>query len=461
MSASRHPPGLYILFLTEMWERFSFYCMVAVFILYMTWDGNGHPFLQDPWNASLIHGAYFGTVYFTPFFGGLLADWKLGYRYAILLGGLIMGLGHLFLAIDQLVFFFAGLVALTLGNGLFKPNISTLVGKLYPPGDPRLDSAYTIFYMGINIGAFAAPLVAGTLRNHFGFHTAFGAAGIGMVISLLVFLSCQRWLVFERGARVDTSSPREEEVPPHIQRDRNIALVIVFVIVALFWMAFQQGSNTIPRWFRDSTDRTPPAWLPAGWWLDREGLITTEYASSINAGFVILFSLPMAWLWTRLRRAGMEPSTPHKIGLGMLLAAVGFSVLMAAALSGADQRGVLVSPAYLLGAYVFITLAELSLSPIGLSLVARLAPARHRSTWMGGWFVATAVGNYLAGGLGVFWDTWAHSTFFAVLVGLVLTAFVILLVFRQRLQQAMQKPRTVPVEEPARSTSFTPARTLL
>jgi POT family proton-dependent oligopeptide transporter len=168
----------------------------------------------------------------------------------------------------------------------------------------------------------------------------------------------------------------------------------------------------------------------------------------------------MAWLWIRLRQAGLEPSTPHKIGLGMLLGAVGFSVLMAAALSGGDQPGVLVSPAYLLGAYVFITLAELSLSPIGLSLVAQLAPVRSRSTWMGGWFVSTAVGNYLSGLLGTRWEAWTHSSFFAVLVGLVLTAFVILLFFHRRLQQAMQKPRVVPVAKTSGSDTFTPARTL-
>src|SRR5436190_8050862 len=234
MTRQPHPPVLYILFFTEMWERFGFYCMNAVFVLYMLSTDNGHPFLQD--NASLIYGFYVGTVYFTPFFGGMLADGPLGYRWAVILGAVVMGAGYALLAVDHIAFFFAGLLGLVIGNGLFKPNISVLVGKLYPANDPRLDGAYTIFYMGINIGAFISPLVAGWVRVHYGFHAAFGIAGIGMIISLVLFALCRRWLVFTRGDAAAEISQQEEHVSPQVQRTRHLALLVVFAIVTLFWM---------------------------------------------------------------------------------------------------------------------------------------------------------------------------------------------------------------------------------
>jgi POT family proton-dependent oligopeptide transporter len=436
---------LYVLFLTEMWERFSFYCMAAVFMLYMTWEDNGHPFLQD--NASLINGLYLGTVYFTPFFGGMLADQKLGYRWAVILGGLVLGLGQMLLAIDHLAFFFGGLLAMVIGNGLFKPNISTLVGKLYPPNDARLDSAYTIFYMGINLGAFLSPLVAAYVRNRYGFHAAFGVAGVGMGVSLVVFLSCRRWLVFTDYRRPQ-DQPVGEEVPPTVQRERHLALLIVFVIVALFWMAFKQNANTFTLWARDSTDRRPLEWLPVpDFLLDANGWLSTELFSSINPFFVIAFSPLLVWSWQRLRARGLEPTTPAKVGLGMVLASLAFVVLVVAALAGGDTKGERMSPGYLLGAYAIITVAELCLSPMGLSLVSKLASPRQRSGWMGGWFAATAVGGYLSGLVGQLWRIWPHSRFFGFLACTSLGAALILLVFYRRLRAAMppEKKPALPV----------------
>jgi POT family proton-dependent oligopeptide transporter len=291
MLRQRHPVGLYVLFFTEMWERFGFYCMLAIFVLYMT--ESGHPLLQQ--NASQIYGLYLGFVYFTPFFGGLVADRAWGYGRTILAGAVVLGLGYFLLAVDHLGFFFAGLLALVLGNGLFKPNISVLVGKLYRPGDPRLDNAFTIFYMGINVGAFTSPLVAQYLRKEYGYHTAFAAAGVGMALSLVIFLVCQRWLRYaEQGppppepepartagtlapdTRVEPAAPvgvrpgtvavsapevaqvaADLDVPPAVQRRRHAALLIIFVIVALFWMGFKQNGNTFALWARDCTDRHP------------------------------------------------------------------------------------------------------------------------------------------------------------------------------------------------------------
>jgi proton-dependent oligopeptide transporter, POT family len=439
MKSARHPAGLYVLFLTEMWERFSFYTMAAVFMLYMTDETNGHPFLQQ--YASLINGLYVGTVYFTPFFGGILADRKLGYFWSIIYGAIAFAVGFFVLGIDHIVCFWLGLLFIVIGNGLFKPNISTLVGKLYEPNDARLDGAYTIFYMGINVGAFLAPLVAGYIRVHYGYHAAFAAAGVGMIVSLLFFVPFRGWLVFTDYRQPGSAVHPEEDVAPEVQRDRHIALLIIFVVVALFWMAFKQNTNTLPLWFKDKTDRTPPAWVPSGSpVLDKEGLITTEYNASINPLMVIVFSPLLVLFWLRLRKAGLEPSTPAKVGLGMLLSALGFGVLMAGGLAGADE-GVRVSPGYLVGAFALITLAELCLSPMGLSLVSKLAAPRQRAAWMGGWFAATAIGGYLSGIIGQFWKVWQPSTFFGVLVGTSLLAGLILLACYGRLSRAISAPR--------------------
>jgi POT family proton-dependent oligopeptide transporter len=419
---------LYTLFLVEMWERFSFYVMNALFVLYMTSADNGHPFLQA--NASIIYGLYLGAVYFMPFPFGVWTDLQLGYRWAIILGAITMGLGHVLLAFDPLPFFFSGLVCLALGNGLFKPNISTLVGNLYGPNDPRLDNAYTIFYMGINLGAFLAPLIAGIVRVHYGFHWAFGIAGIGMAISLVLFLALQHTLVFDRRDKAEDVVL----VPPQLQWNRHIALLIIFMIVALFWLGFKQNGNTFNLWFKNHTDRTAPSWLP-GALLDEQGMITAEYVSSINPLFVLLFSPLLVLCWTNLRRVGLEPSTPAKIGLAMLLTAGAFFLMGAGGLLGGNTG--VVSPGFILGAYAIITVAELCLSPIGLSLVSKLAAREQRSMWMGGWFAATAIGGYGSGLIGSYWKVWDKSTFFFVLAGSALVAFALLLVFYRRLLAAM------------------------
>lgn len=443
---ARHPFGLYVLFLTEMWERFGFYCMSAIFALYMEDKYNGHPILQE--NYALILGLYLGFVYFTPFFGGIIADRVIGYRRSVVLGGIMLATGYFLLAYDSLTSFFAGLVVLVLGNGLFKPNISTLVGRLYPPNDPRLDSAYTIFYMGINVGAFTAPLAAGILANRFrsgnldGYHVAFAAAGVGMVISLITFILCSRWIV-DHGP-TEATAGTSEEVPPALQRRRHVALLIIFAVVILFWMAFKQNAGTFNFWFRDHTERTPLPWLRdflSALWLDKALLDSTgqfnkTVQSSINPFFVITLSPLMVWLWQTLRKAGREPSTPAKVALGMLLTAAAFGIMTLGGFMGGDTAKV--SGFYLVGAYAVLTTGELCLSPMGLSLVSKLAAPKSRSMWMGGWFAATAIGGYLSSGvMGRFWKQWDHSTFFAVLAGTSLVAFAVLAVCYRRVNSAM------------------------
>jgi POT family proton-dependent oligopeptide transporter len=429
-----------------MWERYCFYTMMAIYMLYMKDPNNGYPFLQS--NASLLNGLYVGTVYFTPFFGGLLADRKWGYRLPILVGAVVMGVGSLMLAVNDLIFFFGGLLCLVIGNGLFKPNISTLVGKLYAPGDSRLDNAYTIFYMGINLGALTAPLVAQYLRVRYGFHVAFASAAVGMGASLVIFLSCQNMLVFTAG---DVKQPTPDPfVTPEVQRQRHIALLIIFVLVALFWMAFKQNSNTFPLWARDCTDRRPPEWLKdAHFLLDKNGHLSPELFSSVNPFFVIFFSPLMVLLWGWLRHRGREPSTPAKVGIGMTLTASAFTVLVIGGWAGGDMPGVRVSMFYLIGAYALLTLGELCLSPMGLSLVSKLAAPKQRSAWMGGWFAATAAGGYLSGIVGVLWEPWPHSQFFAFLAGTSLVAALVLVGCYDRLKAAMPSPRQAPSPQPA------------
>ena len=316
----RHPLGLYILFLTELWERFGFYCMLAIFKLYMTDKNNGHPFLQE--HSNQIYGLYLGGVYFTPFFGGILAEWKWGYRLTIILGALFLGAGYLLLGANSLTIFAVGLGAIIVGNGLFKPNISTMVGKLYPAGDPRVDNAFTIFYMGINIGAFTSPLVAGFLSARYGYQVGFMAAGIGMAISLVLFLIGQRWVVEAEEHKTITASGALADVDPDLQRRRNTALLLFFGINVLFWMAFKQNGNTLSIWARDCTNRVPPAWLAdlfrslglSATLIDKEGRIPAAYQASINPFFVIVLSPVLVLVWGRLRSIGLEPANAGETG---------------------------------------------------------------------------------------------------------------------------------------------------
>jgi POT family proton-dependent oligopeptide transporter len=514
----RHPPGLYVLFFTEMWERFGFYTMSALFVLYMKDVNNGLPFLQKNW--SIISGAYLGTVYFTPFFGGQLADQKLGYRWPIILGAIIFAAGYFFLAGqpamavfgqgsadsvyttigNSLILFWIGLTLIVIGNGLFKPNISTLVGKLYAPGDPRLDGAYSIFYMGINVGALIAPWIAADLRTNFGYHVGFAVAGLGMLVSLICFLPFQRWLVFTR-PQLEIGPNPQGEVSPAVQRQRHIALLIIFAVVALFWIGFKQNANTFPLWARDCTDRTVSPEVQTALqnanlearFLDKKGMIAPERFNSVNPLFVLLFTPILVWIWSRLRARGKEPSTPMKIIIGMGFASLAFVVLAVGGWMGGDQGAFrstplsdnvfvateAVSPGegslvggvwqamvdspfgrvsmwYLLACYALITIGELCLSPIGLSLVSKLAAPKQRSTWMGGWFAATAVGGYGTGLVGVLWDVVPYSTFFLVLSGTSLMAGLILIVFYRRLSAVMpnnNQPQTPPPELPHSSSS--------
>ncbi|MBU0509955.1 peptide MFS transporter [bacterium] len=424
----KHPPGLPVLFFTEMWERFSFYCMLSILALYMN-EALGFSTAK----VGQIYGAYIGLVYFSPLFGGLLADRVLGFGRAILIGAVFMGLGHFLLAFPPLPTFFAGLGCLIIGNGLFKPNISTLLGNLYRDMPEKRDEAYNIFYMGINVGAFFSPLVAAWLRNAYGWHYAFGAAGIGMIISLILFASLRKYTVSGETENRTTHDVREIKLTRHQERSRIFALLMVFAIVVVFWMAFHQNGYTLTFWARDATDATnmPTVILDAEHLRETgEPRLAGELTQAINPFFVLAFTPLLVMFWTILRHRRREPSTAAKIGIGMLLTAGAYAIMTGAGLVGGDIGRVNIG--WLISTYAVITMGELCLSPMGLSLVNKLAPARMRGLLMGGWFAATATGNYLSGLVGSLWDHMPHSSFFMILsIASVGAAGVLLLVIKK------------------------------
>jgi POT family proton-dependent oligopeptide transporter len=427
--SDRHPPGLYVLFSVELWERFSFYTMMAMFTLYLRNRNDGFGWTDD--EATRLYSTYVMCVYASPLLGGWLADWKLGYRRAVMLGGLFFMAGHLLLAIRDLTAVYAALVCLVIGNGLFKPNVSTMVGNLYPPGSALKDRAYNIFYMGINMGAAVAPVVALIVQARFGFHPAFALAAFGMVISIST-LWFFRGLVVPPSGSVSALPPEGGTTNPVRPIDavpdwkRVAALVVVFLVAIAFWTALSQGGSTITYWGDENTN-----------W-NVSGIIT----NAINPAWVVVLTFPLIAFWRWLASKGLEPSTPTKMVLGMMLSGLGFGVLYLAArtgeatVTGNDPYAFKVSPWWLVGSFGVITLGELMLSPMGLSLVSKVAPVRMRGLMMGGWFVANAIGGKLSV-IGVYWYVWLHSTFFAVVAWMLLVMGLFLLLLLRPLKSAM------------------------
>jgi POT family proton-dependent oligopeptide transporter len=404
----RHPRGLYVLFLSEMWERFSFYGMRALLMLYML---KRLSFTQP--HSSLIYGSYIGFVYFTTIFGGAIADQWLGYKNTILIGGVLMMVGHFLMAVENLPFFFIALFFLVIGCGCFKANVSTVVGKLYRPGDPRRDRGFSIFYVGINVGATAAPLICGWLAERYGYGWGFAAAGVGMLIGLVTFWLGQPLLSgidlgkpAPRVAAVDTAAPNED---PTTERGRIAALGIVCFFVIFFWAAYEQCGNTLTLFAEENTIRTLR--LP---WIG-EYTVPTSWFQSVNPGFILLLTPFLNVLWRALGHRGREPSTGAKMAAGLGLLAISFVVMVAATVAGGGDRG-MVGMSWLVWSYFFATVGELCLSPIGLSLVTKLAPARLGGMLMGVWFVATFAGNFLSGQIGVLWSRFHHGEFFTIFV---------------------------------------------
>jgi proton-dependent oligopeptide transporter, POT family len=563
----RHPKGLYVLFGTEMWERFSFYSMLALFTLYLRDPKEGFGWTAA--EATWLYSTYLMFVYLSPLVGGWIADKFIGYRKAVMIGGFFFMAGHAILSIPAIWAVYLALTCLVIGNGFFKPNVSTMVGNLYPEGSHLKDRAYNIFYMGINVGAALAPIVMEVVRQYFGFHPAFAVAAFGMVISVgilwyfksLVLAADKKnaliigdHVIENIGAdpnQAADAAATAADAPPHDVSHQNeatrlmnsvpdgkriMALIVVFAIVIVFWMVFHQNGSTLTYFADDNT----------------EWNVTGTLSNSINAIWILILTFPLVAFWGFLDRRGMEPSTPTKMAIGMTLTGLSFLVLWYGAKTGenmtrtadqittgsfrinervatnlgsqgiskaaiealmaakADGKNVIdgvkfspakidtskevseddkkllslvgkenlltsgqkveisggeqmiatinkvspglgdankdkflqashlfrVSPFWLIFAYMIVTLGELMLSPMGLSLVSKVAPISKRGLLMGGWFVATAIGNKLTQ-IGVFWDIWLQSTFFLVLAGMALVMAVVLFFLLKPLKKAM------------------------
>lgn len=416
-----HPPGLYVLFFTELWERYSFYSMSAILTLYM--DEALH---FDAARIGTVYGAYVGGVYFLPLFGGLVADRALGFYRSVLIGGALMLMGHLVLAGESLMFFYSGLVLLACGSGLLKPNISTIVGNLYRDRPLLRDAAFNIFYMGINIGGFVAPYGVAALRARYGWSVAFGSAALAMLISLLVFVLGRRF-VADAAEKIAPASREADALTREDARSRIASLLVIFAISAVFWLAFFQDGFTLTFWARDNSLTT----------------IVPEIFRSVEPLGVIVFSGALVFIWAWLRRRNAEPSTPMKMLMGIGLVALAYGLMWVAAISGGDTGRV--SPLWLVNAYLLIALGEVCLSPMGLSLVNRLAPPRSRGLMMGGWFASLAAGGYAAGALGGYWNRMPHSGFFLLVVAVLAVAGGLLLVMMSRLKRVIQRVETLGV----------------
>ena len=420
-----HPKQLALLFFTEMWERFSFYGMRALLVLFMV-----HNLHYADAKANLIYGTYTALVYLMPLFGGIAADKFLGYRKAIILGGILMAAGHLILAIPTEWSFFAGMAFLISGNGFFKPNISTMVGKLYAPDDARRDGAFSIFYMGVNIGAAIGGLICGYIGQKINWHYGFGLAGIFMVIGLITFMFGQKslgeiGLTPKESSGVETAMSKQLTVlvaslviiPIFIflfnnytlmgkimfpvciaatiamiiiafQQDKEaknkmLAAIILVAFSVLFWAFYEQGGGSLNLY----TERN----------VNTFGLPAAAVNNFINPFYIILLSFPFAWMWIRLANKGKEPSTPMKFTLSFLQLGVGFLLFVIGAKLALNGR---VSFLWYALGYLLLTTGELCISPIGLSMITKLSPTKYTGMMMGFWFLASALGQHLAGVIG-------------------------------------------------------------
>lgn len=427
----KQPKALYMLFFAEMWERFSFYGMRALLILYMT-----QKMLMDDDAAVGVYAAYGALVYATPFIGGMIADNFLGYRKSVLFGGILMTVGHFIMAFDTDATFYGALALLILGNGFFKPNISSMVGGLYGKDDPRRDGGFTIFYMGINLGAFLAPLVCGIIGEGFGWHYGFGLAGVGMLLGLIVFWRGQDALGDKNGLVPDVAKLKKKVyglisteyliytltmlmVPlfallvmkshvaeilnllvaigavgsilflsfksyDGVERQRLWVILVLIVFSTLFWAFFEQAGSSINLYTARNVDRS------------MFGIeVPASVFQSVNPLFIILLAPMFASLWLRLKRVNKEPSTPLKFALGILQLGIGFFFLVLGATQGGDSGKS--SVIFLILGYLFHTTGELCLSPVGLSMVTKLSPKKIVGMCMGVWLISSSLAHIVGG----------------------------------------------------------------
>ncbi|WP_114786617.1 peptide MFS transporter [Vibrio tetraodonis] len=432
-----HPRGLFLLFGTELWERFSYYGMRAILVLYLTDKTINGGLGWTTKDALDLYGIYTGLVYITPLIGGWLADNYLGQRRSILMGGALMAAGQFTLALpaemigmSTLHSFYLGLALLIAGNGLFKPNISTMVGDLYQEGDNRRDGAFTIFYMGINLGALLAGIIVGSVTGEFGWKSGFVVAGIGMVISLVMQMSlAQSWLGdigMEPSAKRELANKKSHRKEPLTKEefDRIKVILVMSVFTIVFWAGFEQAGGLMNIYTQQYTDRMIGGFeVPAAWF------------QSLNPFFIITLAPILAILWVKLGKR--EPNSPVKFALAMFFLALGFLCMVGAVMEQGGDTSVKTSMLWLVGAFFFHTLGELCLSPIGLSLVTKLAPLRLASLMMGAWFGCTAIANYVAGYVGSHVGELGAMAIFSGIAVTAIISGVILLLFSNTLVRWM------------------------
>lgn len=467
-----HPRGLATLFFTEMWERFSYYGMRALLILYMTAAAADGGLGFDTAKAGSIYGLYTGFVYLMALPGGWIADRVFGTRRAVLYGGAIIAAGHFSMAVDTLATFYLGLVLIVIGTGLLKPNVSAMVGDLYPEGGARRDAGFSIFYMGINIGAFSAPLLVGWLGENVDWHLGFGAAGVGMVLGLVQYVAGGKHLgaagrftgtaqdrargmrlllaavlagagifaVLAYLARTGAAGVSAEGLADAAgyfiagiagfyflyvflfgglnaaETKRMLTIVALFLAAAVFWSGFEQAGSSLNLVAERLTDRNvfgremPASWLQA-----------------VNPLFIIALAPVFGSLWVRLAARGKEPSIPAKFSLGLVLLGTGFLVMVWATMLAAG--GEQVSPMWLVLTYFLHTSGELCLSPVGLSAMTKLAPPRMVGQMMGVWFMATSLGNLMAGQVATYFEALPLPNLFGAVTLTAVGAGVILALF--------------------------------
>jgi POT family proton-dependent oligopeptide transporter len=433
-----HPRGLATLFFTEMWERFSYYGMRAFLILYMvTPAAAGGLGFTDP-DAGSIYGTYTGSAWGAAILGGLVADRFLGQYRSVLLGGIVIALGHFTLAFQALPFFYSGLALIVVGTGLLKPNVSTIVGSLYQQGDPRRDAGFSIFYMGINLGAFLGPLVAGYLAQRVDWHMGFACAGVGMAFGLVQYVLGRRRLqpaIARLEAQAKTAAAAAKANPSADPTTgsglrftsqewmRIGAILILFAVATIFWGAYEQAGSTLTLFAERHTRlEVFGVSFPSSWF------------QTVQPIFVILLAPVFAWLWIRL--ATREPSVPAKFGLGLLFMSLSFFVLVPAGLM-ASGEGVRVSPWWLVASYAISELGELCVSPVGLSAVTKLAPVRILGLMMGVWFLSNAFGNKLAGYAAGFVSSMPLQQLFGTVAGILAVAAIVMFVLLKPIRSLM------------------------
>lgn len=394
-----HPKGLYILFFTELWERFSYYGMRAILVLFListvNADNPGYGWSEE--DALSLYGTYTALVYILSILGGWVADKFWGQKRTVLIGGILLCFGHGILAVDGLWAFYAGLGLIILGVGGLKPNISTMVGGLYPPGDDRRDKGFTIFYIGINLGAFLSALIVGYVGEVLGWHYGFGLAGIGMVVGQAVFMWGQKFLTGV-GEATKNMSPAEIEAKKRpltqVEKDRMKVMFISFLLIIVFWGSFEQAGGLMNIYTKQKTDLYIAM-------LDFE--VPASWFQSVNAFFIITLGVPIAAFWYNWKRKGKESSSIFKMAVGVIIMGWGFLFMTAASLEYSAEGS---SAMYwLVLAYLFHTVGELCASPVALSYITKLAPLKYASLMMGVYFAATGVGNKVAGLVG----EWSQS----------------------------------------------------